>query len=737
MKLVAIILAVAAPAGLALWLIRRRHRPQPTVKRPWKAPTSAGRMHAETPPRAGAIQTAPAESLAYGNPRPDAAPPPSDVQDPGPEAALAEVVPPGPADPVLEDESAGLVPSNPRIGFCPGEVNDVQPVVAPQAALPDAEILLGPRAKDVGSISPGPFEAGAVLESEAAENARAEYNPPMIADLQVVPSGELLLPAGPADAIDRAELPGTQGLMAPAAEIGEPPNENQNGSGLVTNAAPPADAPEEISEPADVEIPGISLTVELPFSTDDAPGQAEEASNARTGSDLEESEEGGEAGNGEAEPAAPLYRPVAPRRPRRVGPARPARENRASPSEVSLDVRVRLLLSRFGLRDIAFLPVRSSGVDDNEVLVKTEGTHLRLIAQEDWYQDLQFEDMGKYLRRGIELRGSLGDGRRVRWLLSGRELYVLATHPHASGFVSTNRLMTGRPHVVLCTPEMFERVEELLRVAGCKGYTRLDEDAGVPQGWIALRGVKPTRAVLADLGNDLLNAVKPAPDVEISLEGGIRLRNQDWLAGYPPEIKLFGNPEDALKIFIDGKEAERRSDAFIADGYGQPGPHAVQLEGLPNSRTYSIVEPAEYWTEWPAYRFSHADICGPMVRMKGAVRPVTVPMTNTLLLGAEPGQVFRCSTRRAPVWKGYVPFEIVWALPAQAFTCNKKTTRIIQLGSVPVSAAGRRMAGALGWSNAILNAGRKGLRLESDSAEAQHLWAEYKKVARAIWRASR
>src|SRR5438093_748003 len=83
-----------------------------------------------------------------------------------------------------------------------------------------------------------------------------------------------------------------------------------------------------------------------------------------------------------------------------------------------------------------------------------------------------------------------------------------------------------------------------------------------------------------------------------------------------------------------------------AAGYDLPGSHAVPCEGVPKSRTYSIVEPSEDWSEWPAYHFAGADICGRLVRIKNSTaKPLTVPMTNPLLIGAEPGQVFRCSSR--------------------------------------------------------------------------------------------
>ena len=384
------------------------------------------------------------------------------------------------------------------------------------------------------------------------------------------------------------------------------------------------------------------------------------------------------------------YRPP-PQKPPRLGAARPTRQElqRVAPSEVSLDIRVRLTFDRFGFCIISLLPVRTLDLD-SEVTVKMGRVPLLLVAQEDWYQDIQVENIGGCLREGVELRGALADERNARWLLTGRDLYVLASHQRASGFVSTSRLSLGRSHVVLCSDESIHNVESVLKEAGCEGYTRLDESHGVPSGWVGLRNVTPTKAIPLNLGSDPFYAVKPAPDIEIDLEGGVCLRNSVWLAGYPPRIRLLGESSAAVRVLIDDKEAQPTAEGFfIVDGYDTSGRHSVYCEGLSCSSSYSIEEPPDSWQEWPAHHFAQADICGPLVQPAAesvSGRLFTGPMSNPLLLGAEPGQIFRCSPRNVALWKGFVPFDVVWALPAQPLQCNKKTARILQFANTPVDA---------------------------------------------------
>jgi hypothetical protein len=243
------------------------------------------------------------------------------------------------------------------------------------------------------------------------------------------------------------------------------------------------------------------------------------------------------------------------------------------------------------------------------------------------------------------------------------------------------------------------------------------------------------------LGSDLFYAIKPVSEIEIEFEGGVCLRNSVWLAGYPPRIMLYGASNEPVKVLIDGRQAQDTTEgSLVADGYDLAGQHSVYCEGLSCSRSYSIAEPPDSWEKWSAYQFGQADICGPLVELQAGGsdgQVITVPMSNPLLLGAEPGQVFSCSSRRVSRWKGFVPFHIVWALPAQPFICDKKTARILQFSDSHVRIAKTQKKLPLVWCSAILDASRKGLQIENGSPASTASWAEYKKVARNIWRGRR
>lgn len=435
---------------------------------------------------------------------------------------------------------------------------------------------------------------------------------------------------------------------------------------------------------------------------------------------------------------APLrYRPPTQRvqRPPQTS-TRPAAEKpkRKEPSDAPLSILVRLTFDRFGFCEIGLLPERTPELDD-EVAVKLGGVPMLLMGQEEWYEDLHMPDLASRLRQGIEIKGELADQRTARWILTGRDLYALARHARAEGYVSTNRMMLGRSHVILCVEESFPEVEAILAEGGCETYMKLGRDDGIPEGWVGLRDVSPTKSIPVH-GSDPFYAIKAAPDIEIELEGGVWLRGSVWLAGHPPGIKILGESSTAVRVLIDGQEAHQMADGFLAvDGYDQCGEHSVHCEGLSCSRSYSIEEAPDSWDAWPAFKFGQAEICGPLVQAPPGKQAITVPMSNPVLIGARPGEIYRCSQRGVPRWKGFVPFEAVWALPDQR--CDKRSSRILQLSDKPVAAAKTGAGRTLDWSTAVRDASRKGLRIEPTGAESEARWKEYKKAAKNIWRRAR
>lgn len=456
------------------------------------------------------------------------------------------------------------------------------------------------------------------------------------------------------------------------------------------------------------------------------------------------------------------YRPSA-RVPTKRTPSTPAAN--VGTRDRALPIEVRLVLEHGGFCRLSLLPRRGDS-SPAEIVVSDAGESAELVPlQEDWYEDVILPNLGSLLRSGIHWEGTGADGSAFRWSLAGREVYVLGPHHDLYGFVSTPRLILGERHVVLCVAEKREEVLRALASAGSPDPSILDVTSGIPQGWLGFANVIPQRPVDQSQSGDILDALRPLPDIEIVLEGGIRFDRSAWLIGYPPAIRVHGD-RSSLRLLIDGHDATSQADGtYVAPHWDEPGEHVVWT--VRESRSYEIRAGLEEWSFWDAYQHSLGDftspdhltgpsICGCAVRLPitaGNRRHVlTLPGTNAVILGAEPGQIEFCRIRRDlnnPIAVAFPAFEPIWAVPADALHCDKRFHRVLLIGSpIPprqtegelsrhdASSPSRRERVAVrqlqSWCQAILDTSRKGLTTDPESAAA--VWQVYAREARRIWR---
>jgi hypothetical protein len=474
-------------------------------------------------------------------------------------------------------------------------------------------------------------------------------------------------------------------------------------------------------------------------------------------------------GRAPARRRAPQYRPPSgaasvsrqpPTAARRDGLGANGEEETATTTR-GLPIEVRVLFVRGGCCRVTLLPKRRAGCPEECVASSMNGEALELVAlEEEWYQDVVPENLDTILRDGT-VWATPDNGQE--WTLAGREIFVLAAGTTHRGFVSCPRLTLGREHVVLCKTTRLVDVEGALESAGCARPTVLRSEDGTPLGWGLVsdvdragqpRGLVPTVAVSIKDGGDILDVLRPLPEIEISLEGGVPLGYSSWLAGFPPAVRVRGDAQHVQHVLIDGNEATLEDNGtFSAPGWDDPGTHQVWCSNM--SRGYSLVRLERSWEHWPAYVFSSAGgnrlgICGPLVRplaaedilgaVTGGFEAGSVPHNNPILLGAIPGQVFVAIARRdvrGARCLACPPFEPVWALPAHSLRCDKASCRILLMDS-PDSAAtpGGVGAGQVSqWCSLILDASRKGLSVEP--AEGRELWNQYRRFARNLWKKTR
>jgi hypothetical protein len=123
-----------------------------------------------------------------------------------------------------------------------------------------------------------------------------------------------------------------------------------------------------------------------------------------------------------------------------------------------------------------------------------------------------------------------------------------------------------------------------------------------------------------------------------------------------------------------------------------------------------------------------------------------VPISVTVLLGSQPGEIYEVPVRqdlRSAVYPAFPPFAPIWAVPKNPLRAAKTTARVLLLQEpAHTLQAGpmRRFQPSRAvrqWCRAILDCSRKGLDIDPPDDNARRLWRSYRDLARRLWRASR
>ena len=424
---------------------------------------------------------------------------------------------------------------------------------------------------------------------------------------------------------------------------------------------------------------------------------------------------------------------------------RRTQRNRKKPSKsrsrkVTLQVAVRAVFARRNIVHLTLLPARGGELEEEILVDGPDGEESWFACQDEWYGDFVPSDIGQLLENGIRWTSD-----EASWVLSPRELVVLAPNSTIFGFVSATRLLLNEDHLVLCREGIQDVVREELGRAGCAAIEGISA-RGIPGGWVLFKGVRPTIAVAHEQSAGIFNALRPIEEVEICLEGGIRLTHKKWLNGYPPRIRVRGGSSESPDVTIDGDMASSdRNGNYEMPAAFDLGQHVVFCGGV--TAPFEIVEGKELWDPFVAYAYSidrkhdiEVSVCGPIVMGHG--EQTLVPDKNRLLIGAQPGEAHLCEQaygQAASELIAITEFPVVWALPNNPYQCNKsrvfaQSVAVVDVGSVTNSLGHRPTHELLLWCSAILNCSRKGMRTEPSDKDVSKLWSDYVRAARQIWR---
>lgn len=581
---------------------------------------------------------------------------------------------------------------------------------------PDKELLVVPSSANVSVSDDHDVDVLVPVGEEAPTPAPIKPNESRL-DIAVVP------------VVDAAE--GTTVEIAPIVGAHEEEASGSPGNGdaasVVERLLEELPASEEEDQAGDT-----GETVETGEPEHESEGAGEEVAAV-------EAKSGSETGEAPARYRAPVLTPGRMQRSKASRPVGPE----GSRQEV-LELRIRAVCDRYGFGRFQMVAQRQAGAPPRMEARAGRRTLLLSEVAEDWFEVGAGEDLPTIMESGVRLTASTGDRAEASWELRGRDLFVLAELHGIFGFVSTTRLSIGRRQIVVCRENRGAEVRAILAQAGCDGVQERGTDFGAPSGWVFFAPLNPSRSVPQVPGDDVLNLIRPIPEVEIRLESGLWLRGSSWIAGYAPKVHITGEMPPGTEVMIDGEAAQEREERiYVTANSERPGNHTVWCAG--KSAGYEICDPDVHWQEWKNEDSSY-QVYGAAVAETSNAREglISVPTSNPVLVGANPGELFRCDKRPGKQWTGPVPFPACWALPEDALHCDRSLRLVMLVNPIaPIHCTIWRYrktvapAGVLQWCHAIRDCQRKGLALSPENAATEQLWRSYVREARAVWRAAR
>lgn len=411
----------------------------------------------------------------------------------------------------------------------------------------------------------------------------------------------------------------------------------------------------------------------------------------------------------------------------------------------SMSVHARPLTHRRNQWRVSLIAPRTSEFPEEITMESTAGSETWYARQDEWYEGITPSNLGFLLESGSRWES---EDERFQWVLSAREIYVLAPDSTISGFVNTSTLALAQDHVVLCTNRQREAVRKALLDTGADASTIVMGN-GIPDGWLLFDNIRPSVAIKHDTEAGIFNALRPVHALKISFEGGIRLSGSTWLYGHPPQIKIRGENADDIEVLIDGNPASLDSNRnYIAPDWDADVRHKVFCGGVTES--YELSRGMQDWEIFEAYSYEQSlsrghlvSICGPVVfSTDDDTRLSLIPASNNCLIGSVPGEIeliSQSSEIRGSTLLAQASFPAVWNLPANPLRCDKANSSVRLMKALPLVSPERishpaDRCNVLRWCQTILNASRKGLRVYPDTDDAKSLWLEYKKKARQLRR---
>ena len=191
-----------------------------------------------------------------------------------------------------------------------------------------------------------------------------------------------------------------------------------------------------------------------------------------------------------------------------------------------------------------------------------------------WFEPLPEELTGEALRQGLKLRNG-----RYALACSPPDVIVLGAREDLTGWISCGRVGLGETHLVLCRRPYEGSVRDYLADHAEPGWVHVPGARGLPPSWSCFRHVLVS--TIPAVTSPWLECLIPRPSVGISLKGGLKVGDDEWIVGGEPEAAVAVQGGHPVMVSIDGQET-----GFLEQGSGllklgdlglSPGRHEITV----------------------------------------------------------------------------------------------------------------------------------------------------------------
>jgi len=197
-------------------------------------------------------------------------------------------------------------------------------------------------------------------------------------------------------------------------------------------------------------------------------------------------------------------------------------------------------------------------------------------TRKNWYGPVALPLRNRELDAGLVLEGD-----EFSFAYQAARVVPLAESDELGRWVSVRQAEASKPHCVIVHASLLEPVSRFLHAHAEPGWCEAPGSGNLPEGWRILQRVRITSSVAPS--EPYLKPLSPRFGTTSSFEGGLRVRERQYLTGGEPDLWVTVAPGDEPEVTIDGGRVELSGPATeirLSKSGLEAGDHSIRIGGL-------------------------------------------------------------------------------------------------------------------------------------------------------------